>query len=105
MQSTPDNSGATLHPIPEKGEQYHENGSVLVEGPDADAEATADVPVPAQQTGEDIIPDGGLLAWLQVLASWLLFFNSWYGTPPFCLLYCRTLYQVQQLHKKGLFTN
>jgi len=24
-----------------------------------------------------VIPNGGLLAWLQVLGSFLLFFNSW----------------------------
>ncbi|KAI1615596.1 major facilitator superfamily domain-containing protein [Exophiala viscosa] len=77
MQSAPDTSGATLDSVPEKGEQYHENGSVLVKGPDADADAAADVPVAVRQPDEDIIPDGGLLAWLQVAGSWLLFFNSW----------------------------
>lgn len=26
---------------------------------------------------EDVPPDGGLVAWLQVLASWMIFFNTW----------------------------
>jgi hypothetical protein len=28
------------------------------------------------------VPDGGLTAWLQVLASFFLFFNSWVSTTP-----------------------
>jgi hypothetical protein len=31
---------------------------------------------------ETTIPNGGLLAWLQVLGSFLLFFNSWYVHYP-----------------------
>jgi hypothetical protein len=40
---------------------------------------TITLPV-AVETKEDeleIPPDGGLKAWLQVLGSWMLFFNTW----------------------------
>lgn len=33
-------------------------------------------PVPEKEIRK-AIPNGGLLAWLQVLGSFLLFFNSW----------------------------
>jgi len=29
-----------------------------------------------------LVPNGGLTAWLQVLASFFLFFNSWVNMPP-----------------------
>lgn len=32
--------------------------------------------IPSQPKPDDV-PDGGALAWLQVVGSWLLFFNSW----------------------------
>jgi hypothetical protein len=31
----------------------------------------------AEKKTNSVIPNGGLLAWLQVLGSFLLFFNSW----------------------------
>jgi hypothetical protein len=34
--------------------------------------------VPPQATNADVIPDGGLVAWLQVLGSFFLFINCWY---------------------------
>ena len=27
------------------------------------------------------VPDGGLVAWLQVLGGWCMFFNSWLEQP------------------------
>ena len=38
-------------------------------------EATAPIPEPVIPISD--IPDGGLVAWLQVAGSALLFFNSW----------------------------
>jgi hypothetical protein len=34
--------------------------------------------VPPQATHADVIPDGGVVAWLQVLGSFFLFINCWY---------------------------
>jgi hypothetical protein len=45
-----------------------ETDPVLSTIAETDANKTADV---------DEIPDGGLVAWLQVLGSFALFFNSW----------------------------
>ena len=81
MQPAPHNSDTAPQPVSEKGEEYYDNAPVPVEGAEADADAAADVPVAVRQTDEDIIPDGGMLAWLQVVGSWLLFFNSWYAIP------------------------
>lgn len=33
---------------------------------------------PAPAPGSDV-PDGGLLAWMQVVGAWILFFNTWYA--------------------------
>jgi hypothetical protein len=38
--------------------------------------------VPPQATHADVIPDGGLVAWLQVLGSFFLFINCWYVALP-----------------------
>lgn len=57
-------------------EIYH---SVLM---DEEKKATQDVPS-VGSSQEDVRPlvvvppDGGLKAWMQVLGSWFLFFNSW----------------------------
>lgn len=42
----------------------------------ADAEA-GEVPGAQQPPSFANVPDGGLQAWLQVLCSWFLFFNTW----------------------------
>jgi hypothetical protein len=42
-----------------------------------DAETSINA-VPPQATNADVIPDGGLVAWLQVLGSFFLFINCWY---------------------------
>jgi hypothetical protein len=34
-------------------------------------------PVPPQNAGPSPPPDGGLVAWMQVLGSFMLFFNTW----------------------------
>jgi hypothetical protein len=84
MQPREVTSGTSPRPPPhtsEKDEEYYDNAPVLVEVPGQQAEAEAAVAV--RRTDEDIIPDGGLIAWLQVVGSWLLFFNSWYGSTPF----------------------
>lgn len=80
MQPREVTSGTTPRPPPhttEKNEEYYDNGPVPVEVPGQQAEAEGAVAV--RQVDEDIVPDGGLLAWLQVVGSWLLFFNSWYA--------------------------
>jgi hypothetical protein len=41
--------------------------------------------VAPQATHADVIPDGGLVAWLQVLGSFFLFINCWYVALLFCL--------------------
>lgn len=38
-------------------------------------------PIPADLPDHDHVPDGGLVAWLQVAGAFILFFNSWYGPP------------------------
>jgi len=45
-----------------------------------DAEATPVSRVPTRVSINDVkaIPNGGLLAWLQVLGAWMLFFDTWY---------------------------
>lgn len=46
----------------------------------ADAEAAVPVSrVPTRVSINDVkaIPNGGLLAWLQVLGAWMLFFDTW----------------------------
>jgi hypothetical protein len=37
-------------------------------------------------------PDGGLTAWLQVVASWMIFFNTWYVAS--IMLICHTVNHV-----------
>ena len=62
-------------------------------------EAREELPsvVPKDQNHE--IPNGGFKAWLQVLGSFFLFFNSWFvsrahrGPPPFSLSTMRCLRQ------------
>jgi hypothetical protein len=44
---------------------------------DGEAETSINA-VPPQATHADVIPDGGLVAWLQVLGSFFLFINCWY---------------------------
>jgi len=46
-----------------------------------DAEAAPVSRVPTRVSVNDVkaIPNGGLLAWLQVLGAWMLFFDTWYG--------------------------
>ena len=41
---------------------------------------SVDGTVPTTATGYDDPPNGGLVAWLQVAGSFLLFFNSWYDS-------------------------
>lgn len=38
-------------------------------------------PIPADLPDHDHVPDGGLVAWLQVAGAFILFFNSWYEFP------------------------
>lgn len=49
--------------------------------PEQPIEEAALAPVPDEVIDE--IPDGGLIAWLQVAGSFALFFNSWYVLTPF----------------------
>jgi hypothetical protein len=43
---------------------------------DGEAETSANT-IPSQATNADGIPNGGLVAWLQVLGSFFLFINCW----------------------------
>lgn len=36
---------------------------------------------PEVEKQQEDIPDGGLVAWLQVLGGFFMFFNSWYVMP------------------------
>ena len=60
----------------------HSSGSTLAEALDAEASITRPPPDTAvdSEKGEDPgpPPNGGFQAWLQVLGSFFLFFNSWY---------------------------
>lgn len=42
------------------------------------ANAGNDISAPAAPVGASGIPNGGLVAWLQALGSFFLWFNSWY---------------------------
>ena len=44
---------------------------------DTSPDRTSDVAVQKAPSQADTIPDGGLTAWLQVVGSFFLFFNSW----------------------------
>lgn len=44
--------------------------------PEPSPEASTPIPYPSDPEKE--IPDGGLIAWLQVAGGAFLFFNSWY---------------------------
>lgn len=48
---------------------------------------------------DDSIPDGGLVAWLQVLASFLIFFNTWGVANAFGVF--QTYYQSHVLASEG----
>lgn len=42
------------------------------------SEEKADAPpAPPPNAGPGPVPNGGLVAWSQVLGSWMLFFNTW----------------------------
>lgn len=45
-------------------------------GRESSPEATAPIPEPVSPIVPDV-PDGGLVAWLQVAGAAILFFNSW----------------------------
>lgn len=47
-----------------------------VEGDEEDASDAPSQPKPANE-----IPNGGLRAWLQVVAAFMVFFNTWYYCP------------------------
>lgn len=49
---------------PEQNEEKVEYSTVIVRGEE-------------DEKPEDITPDGGLIAWLQVLGSFALYFNTW----------------------------
>jgi len=51
-----------------------DNDNIAVE--DFSDSSNLTTPVPEKET-KSAIPNGGLLAWLQVLGSFLMFFNSW----------------------------
>jgi hypothetical protein len=55
-----------------------------IEEEDGEAETSINA-VPPQATHADVIPDGGLIAWLQVLGSFFLFINCWYVALLFLL--------------------
>lgn len=40
-----------------------------------------ETPIPTPVPDHDDVPDGGLVAWLQVAGAFILFFNSWYESP------------------------
>jgi len=67
----------------EKGISEGKQGGVSpIQAPsesDGLSKATADSPT----TASEAIPDGGLVAWLQVLGCFFLWFNSWYVLWPF----------------------
>lgn len=53
---------------------YDEEKSQLPSSPTSDDET-------ARVDEEELIMDQGLVAWLQVLGSWILFANTWYDDP------------------------
>ncbi len=57
----------------EKGSQPDEEQR----GACSDEEKAESEPSPPPNAGPGPPPNGGLTAWLQVLGSWMLFFNTW----------------------------
>ena len=55
----------------EKREEKHDSGR------ESSPDVAAPIPEPVTPIVPDV-PDGGLLAWLQVAGAAILFFNSWY---------------------------
>lgn len=56
---------------------------------DHEVDAVAQAEASAEPDGEQPPPDGGLLAWLQVLGSFFLFMNTWWARllpQPFPLM-------------------
>lgn len=64
-----------------ESDSMKELGKKQVHEPIVDAEKSSDiVPVTHPAIAASPPPDGGLTAWLQVLGSWMMIFNTW-GTP------------------------
>ena len=60
-------------------DQLHDADDLSTSTPrDAEDEKAAPPALkPHQDAGKGAVPDGGLLAWLQVVGGWCLFFNTW----------------------------
>lgn len=52
------------------------------EQPFSDTEQASNTTQKAHANDTDSIPDGGRIAWLQVLGTFFIFFNTWYVVSP-----------------------
>lgn len=67
-------------------ESTKEVGNEQIHLPMVDSEKSSAVASAAQPKVAADPPDGGLTAWLQVLGSWMMIFNTW-GTALFSFSY------------------
>jgi len=76
-EASPHESTSRPHPADEELAEKHENKYAT--GAQGEAEGTPVSRVPTRVSINDVkaIPNGGLLAWLQVLGAWMLFLDTW----------------------------
>lgn len=75
-EASPPHASST-HPADEELAEKRENEYTAGMSEEADGAPVSRVPTRVSINDVNAIPNGGLLAWLQVLGAWMLFFDTW----------------------------